>query len=67
MTDTKNYFFAISCAILALSVINLSIGPIVNKKLDTSWGESNCELFSDRYANAKKSNPNMDEAKKKRL
>jgi len=65
MTDTKNYFFAISCAILALSVINLSIGPIVTKKVGEDWDQDNCEYYSDRYANAKKSNPNMDEAKKK--
>ena len=65
MTDTKNYFFAISCAILALSIINLSIGPIVNKKVGTSWDQGKCEYYSDRYANAKKSNPNMDDATKK--
>ncbi len=64
MTPVSN-FFAISCAILALSVINLSIGPIVNKKVGEDWDQDNCEYYSDRYANAKKSNPNMDDATKK--
>ena len=64
MTPVSN-FFAISCAILALSVVNLSIGPIVNKKVGTSWDQGRCEYYSDLYANAKKSNPNMDEETKK--
>ena len=49
-------FFICSCIILVLSAINLSVGPIVNKKvglydstLGSSWGTLNCEYFQDHY------------------
>ena len=49
-------FFICSCIILVLSAINLSVGPIVNKKvglydstLGSSWGTLNCEYFKDHY------------------
>ena len=56
-------FFCCSCAILILSMINLSIGPIVKKKVSinplgfsngvsttgNTWGTYNCKLLSDNY------------------
>ena len=49
-------FFICSCIILVLSAINLSVGPIVNKKvglsdstLKSGWGTLNCEYFQDHY------------------
>lgn len=54
-------FFLCSCIILALSIINLSIGPIVNKKLGendsttlgSNWGTLNCEYYKDQYEDKK--------------
>ena len=48
-------FFAFSCCILVLSIINLSIGPVVNKvvseiKIDSdevAWGTANCARYKD--------------------
>ena len=49
-------FFICSCIILVLSAINLSVGPIINKKvglsdstLKSGWGTLNCEYFQDQY------------------
>ena len=39
-------FFGCSCCILVLTIVNLSIGPIINKKIDIS-GTENCEYFKD--------------------
>ena len=53
-------FFCFACTILLFTIINLSIGPIVNKKiistkiqLDDStseeiiWGTANCAKYKD--------------------
>ena len=34
---------------MILSAINISIGPIVNKKVGTYWGTANCEYLKDQY------------------
>ena len=66
-------FFCCSCAILLFSIINLSIGPIVNKKITNytvgpttgnSWGTLNCKLLSDSYKDYKKSHALSDNQKK---
>jgi len=54
-------FFCCSCAILLLTIINLSVGPIVSKTVGTSWGTGNCEYFSDVYDRAKDSNLYSDD------
>ena len=65
-------FFVVSCAILIFSIINLSIGPIINKVITTDsedgvfWGQLNCAKKSDDYEDKKKSNPSMSEEKKKK-
>ena len=63
MGSGKNFFF-VSCIILVLATINMGVGPIMNKKLGTSWGNANCEKLVNEYEDDKKSNPNMDELTK---
>ena len=60
-------FFICSCIILVLSAINLSVGPIVNKKvglydstLGSSWGTLNCEYFKDHYEDMRTSQSGKD-------
>jgi len=70
-------FFCCSCAILLFSIINLSIGPIVNKVVNNrliffgsvstqgnDWGTLNCAILSDYYDEYKKTNQLTKEAKK---
>ena len=38
---------------MILSAINISIGPIVNKKVGTDWGTANCEYLKDQYEEKK--------------
>ena len=65
-------FFVVSCAILIFSIINLSIGPIINKVItidyedEVYWGQLNCAKKSDDYEDKKKSNPSMSEETKKK-
>ena len=54
-------FFICSLVILVLSAINLSIGPIVNKKvgqsdskLGSGWGTLNCEYLKDQCEDNRK-------------
>ena len=55
-------FFCCSCAILLFSAINLSVGPIVSKKVGYEddfggyWGSSNCEYYKDEYEKAMNTN-----------
>ena len=65
MGSGKNFFF-VSCIILVLATINMGVGPIMNKKLGTSWGNANCEKLVNEYEDDKKSNPNMDELTKEK-
>ena len=70
-------FFCCSCAILLFTIINLSIGPIVNKVVvnnsifngyvgtqGNDWGTLNCAILSDHYDEYKKTNQLSKEAKK---
>ena len=63
MGSSKNFFF-VSCIILVLATINMGVGPIMNKKLGTSWENANCEKMANDYEDEKKSNPSMDELTK---
>ena len=40
-------FFCCSCCILVLTIINLSVGPIVNKVVGNDLGTQNCERWKD--------------------
>jgi len=52
-------FFCCSCCILVLTIVNLSIGPIISGSVgytysnllqrSYSWGNANCKAFSDVY------------------
>ena len=46
-------FFCCSCAILLFSIINLSVGPIVSKRVRGDWGTVNCEEAKDDYDKVK--------------
>ena len=41
-------FFCCSCCILVLTIINLSVGPIISKRLGWDWGVLNCKEYKDR-------------------
>ena len=47
-------FFCCACCILLLTIINLSIGPIISGKYGRDWGNENCALAKDNYDDAKK-------------
>ena len=40
-------FFCCSCCILVLTIINLSVGPIVSGTVGQNWGLENCKLYQD--------------------
>ena len=48
-------YFICSCIIMLLTAINLSVGPIISKKVGTdyflggNWGTLNCKIISDYY------------------
>ena len=66
-----NYtFFFFVCASIAfgLSVISICTAPIINNDIGgASWGNKNCERYSDEYDYDKKNTPNPDNTDKKRL
>ena len=45
-------FFCCACCILVLTIINLSIGPIVSYTVGYSWGTLNCAKEKDDYDDA---------------
>ena len=57
-------FFCCACCILLLTIINLSIGPIISGKTEI-WGNENCAILKDVYDKDKESNPSMDDETKK--
>ena len=70
-------FFCCSCVILLFSIINLCIGPIINRRVDYAnintpagstygmiWGTLNCAYLSDLYDQKKKDGPIDDKVKK---
>ena len=70
-------FFCCSCVILLFSIINLCIGPIINRRVEiqyiripgastygTIWGTLNCAYLSDQYDQDKKDGPIDDKDKK---
>ena len=46
-------FFCCSCAILLFSIINLSVGPIISKRVGYDWGTLSCEKAKDVYDKVK--------------
>ena len=59
-------FFCCSCCILVLTIINLSVGPIVSKRVGNvgeNWGLLNCEQLKDK----KDDTPNLSDERDKYL
>ena len=60
-------FFCCACCILLLTIINLSIGPVINgvvgndEVLGQPWGIVNCQKLKDEYD---QNDPQTDEGKK---
>ena len=54
-------FFCCSCCILVLTIINLSIGPIVS--YGGFWGNENCAIKKDNYDKSKDSGASDDDLK----
>ena len=57
-------FFCCACAILLFTIINLSIAPIINGRIDR-YGTKNCKILSDEYDKAKKGPSPLTDAQKK--
>ena len=57
-------FFILSCSILALTIVNLSIGPNINGKND-DWNSQNCPILSDELSDAKEKEEPQEELEKK--
>jgi hypothetical protein len=53
-------YFCCACCILVLTIINLSIGPIISKKIGRDWGTLNCAENKDEY-DEQKDNPLCDD------
>lgn len=47
-------FFICSCAVVIFTIINLSLGPIINYKVGFQWGLANCEKLEDDYEERQK-------------
>lgn len=58
MIPGKLLFFC-SCMIFVLSIINLSLGPIITKRIGSDWDTDNCEKKSDDFLDYYKNHPNM--------
>ena len=60
-------FFCCACCILVLTIINLSIGPIISGKImnidEEDWGTLNCGYLKDKYDDAKDANLCVDDCK----
>ena len=57
-------FFVCTCIILVLTIINLGIAPIVNKKVGYFWGTLNCARLKDIYDDQKEDYILSSQAKK---
>ena len=57
-------FLICSSVILVLSVINLSVGPIINRKVG-NWSFRNCGKISDNFDEKRKNNDPIDKIKAK--
>jgi len=56
-------FFCCACCILVLTIVNLSIGPIV--KYGAAWGTLNCAQQKDKYDKDKEDGIEITDKKKK--
>ena len=56
-------FFCCACVILLFTIINLSVAPVINDRVDIT-GSENCKRLSDLYDEAKKTTTLDDKTKK---
>ena len=56
-------FFCCACVILVLTIINLSIGPIVSGRVGSDWGTLNIAMAKDNYKDIKDSGVKGDDLK----
>ena len=56
-------FFFCACVILVLTIINLSIGPIVSGRVGSDWGTLNIAMHKDYYKDQKDSGVKGDDLK----
>ncbi len=66
-------FFCCSCCILVLTIVNLSIGPVISGKagktedpvtgIDYEWATANCKYISDQYDSWKAQGAKDDDLK----
>ena len=54
-------FFCCACCILVLTIINLSIGPIISGRIGSSWGYANCPYLKDLWDIAKDDQTKTDD------
>jgi len=45
--NSNKYFFICSCVLFAFSLLNYSLGPVINGKVDWVWSSQNCGKISD--------------------
>ena len=57
-------FFCCACTILLFTIINLSVAPIINGRVNIT-GTENCKQYSDIYDERKKSQPPLTDVEKK--
>ena len=55
-------FFTCACCILVLTIVNLSVGPIISGKTDIK-GTINCELYKDLDDKAEENGASDDDRK----
>ena len=54
-------FFCCACCILVLTIINLSIGPVISGRIRRSWGYENCPGLKDTWDLAKDDQSKTDD------
>ena len=60
-------FLCCACCILLLTIVNLSVGPIISGAVegDDNWGTLNCASIKDDYDKQKERNKGMTKEEKK--
>ena len=58
-------FLCCACCILILTIVNLTVGPIISGAIGYDWGTLNCAELKDNYDEEKERNKDMTEEEKK--
>jgi hypothetical protein len=54
-------FFCCACCVLVLTIINLSIGPVISGRISRSYGYANCPYYKDQWDIAKDDQSKTDD------